>query len=306
MIVVRLMGGLGNQMFQYAFGKMLAIKNGTELKLDLSLLKGNSDIEHYVKRSFDLDIFDLKVEFATESEIAHFNGYTNASFLKKIYHKLNRVLKRRNLWIQNNHQFNRKHLKLSNNICIVGRWQSYKYFESVTNEIRRDFMVNSHFLTESIYTKLILTNNTKAVAVHVRRGDYVSNPYYSRTIGALNVDYYVKAYEYATKSIKGAIFYVFSEDIEWCQKHLDFIVNANFVLTDRSKKGMANDFNLITKCHNHIISNSTFSWWGAWLSENSKGMVIAPTRWAKESSFVPPEIYPVHWIKINNSFEEVN
>ncbi len=302
MILVRLQGGLGNQMFQYAFGKMLAIKNGTELKVDLTLLQQKSDAGIMVVRNFDLDIFELNPIIANEDEITYFNGYPNASLLKRMFYKIEKTIKPRKLIIQYQHEFSETQLNITDNSCIVGRWQSEKYFRDVSKVIYNEFRIKKEYLLNTIFQKQIAESEVP-VSVHVRREDVIEkngqkiiSPLVN---GNLDVSYYKDAVRYIQSKFEQPKFFIFSENTQWCEENLDFIPNAVLIKPERSKKGMAEDLFMITQCKHHIISNSTFSWWGAWLSENQDKIVVAPKKWSYTTAeFEPPYIIPDTWVKI--------
>lgn len=298
MIVVRLTGGLGNQMFQYAFGKMLAEKNNSKLKLDFTLLLERKPGEQFVYRDLDLDIFQFEPVFADPREIAFYNGYPSGSILQKAFFKISTIFRPRNLVIQQNHDFDYNHLNINDNSCIVGRWQSERYFLPIKEKILKDFKIKPEFLLNTEYESLI-KNSENPVSVHVRRGDYISNEFYRNKIGPLDESFYQKAYKKIISKVHNASFFIFSEDIEWCKKNLSYIKNAKFISPLKSKKGTATDMFLISLCRHHIISNSTFSWWGAYLSLHEDKVVIAPAKWAKDKDFIPPYIHPSDWIIID-------
>ncbi len=303
MILVRVQGGLGNQMFQYAFGKMLAKKNNTNLKIDTSLLIDAIQQKGAVIRNFDLDIFNITQEFATQKEITRFNGYPKGTLFERIYFKVSKLFSNANLLIQHQHTFNKQHLNVPNNTCIVGRWQSELYFKEAITEVVTDFEIKQSWLLNTEFTQHILANKN-AVSVHVRREDYVvdenNNVVRSGLVnGNLGLDYYVEAIKYIQSKIETPTFFIFSEDMEWCQNNLQFITNAIYVKTEKTKKGMAEDLHLIGLCKHHITSHSTFSWWGAYLSKNNSKIVIAPKQWSNTSSeFAPPHIIPTNWITL--------
>lgn len=297
MILVRLMGGLGNQMFQYAFGKMLAIKNSTDLQLDLSLLGKVNDGGKIIAREFDLDIFDIPFQFANQKEIESFNGYPDGSVLKRLWFKFSKLWSGKKLVLQENHHFLPNYLLLKDNTCVVGRWQSAIYFDAIESEIRKAFVVKNAFRLHSSYSERI-SNSASSIAIHVRRGDYVSNDFYKEHIGALDENYYKQAYDWMCSRISEPRFFIFSQDLEWCKSQLGFVKDAVFVSNESSKKGVAEDLHLLMSCKHHIISNSTFSWWGAYLSSNTEKIVVAPKIWANHKDFVPEFILPDEWIQL--------
>jgi hypothetical protein len=303
MILTRVQGGLGNQLFQYAFGKMLALKNNTQLKIDTSLLTDNLKNENAVIRNFDLDIFETTINFASQSEISFYNGYPDGNILLRAFHKADKVFRKRNLLIQDKHLFNHEHLNATSNTCIVGRWQSEKYFEEKKEAIIADFKIKSSWLLNSTANETI-ANAAVPISIHVRREDYVKdkngNVVRSGLVnGNLDVSYYLDAVNYFINLFPNAQFFVFSEDYNWCIQNLQFIPRAVFVKTEKNKKGMAEDLYLIGKCHHHITSHSTFSWWGAYLSSFDKKIIVAPKQWSfTTDDFTPPHIVPDSWVKI--------
>ncbi|MBK9285411.1 MAG: alpha-1,2-fucosyltransferase [Sphingobacteriaceae bacterium] len=303
MIIVRLQGGLGNQMFQYAFGKTLALKNNTVLKLDLTLLNSSNNADNAIKRDFELDIFNFKYELANENEIAFYNGYPNGNIFQRLLYKFQKFVHPRNLIIQEGNLFNPVYLETSDNACVVGRWQSEKYFEACRGEIINELTIKEELLTNSNYEREILNSNY-AVSLHVRREDVVlDNQKKVKRVhlgyNTLSIEYYQKAINYFINENKNCKFFIFSEDLDWCKKNLDFITNAVFVETEKSKKGMAADLHLMSICKSYITSNSTFSWWGAYLGKHQDKKIIAPIEWVNSTfELSPRNIFPESWIKI--------
>jgi hypothetical protein len=310
LILVRFTGGLGNQMFQYAFAKSIASKNNTELKFDVSLLGGDSNVKDLVVRHFDLDVFLLQEQWASKDEIVKFNGYDQPNLLQKVKYKIKRFSNKFPLIIQNGHDFNIEQIKgIGSSACIIGRWQSEDFFKENSETIKKAFDF-SHF-TPNTYSKEIVKQmkNGVAVAVQVRRGDYVTHPIYSKQIGALNKQYYLDAIELLTTYLSTGIpvtYYFISDDINWCKKNFNFMQNAFFVEQEKSKNGYVSDLWLLTQAQHSIISNSTFSWWGAYLGETSESIIIAPKNWLREKNASSNQFVPARWIKIDNEFELLN
>lgn len=297
MILVRLMGGLGNQMFQYAFGKYLAVKNETQLKLDLSLLK-NDGRAGTVVRSYALDIFKLNPIFATPFEIKKFNGSHSSTLLERAFYKGLRIFAPVNLVVQKGNVFEEELLSVKANTCVVGRWQSYKYFEKVADHIREEFIFKDP-LPKVLAPLVEKIRTSNSVSLHIRRTDYVSHSLYSNAIGSLPLLYYKKAVNKVLSELEDPNFFIFSDDIKWCRHNLNFIADPVFVEeTINLDNAAEKDLHLMSLCNNHIISNSTFAWWGAWLNKSEKKMVVAPVKWANSYDYDAVDIIPFNWIKI--------
>lgn len=296
MILVRLMGGLGNQMFQYAFGRYLSVKNNTKLKLDLTLLDSREGVG--VKRDYALDIFNIKPEFATSFEVKKYNGVTDSNIVERALFKIYRFVNPVNLVIQKGNNFEKRFLNIKPNTCVVGRWQSYKFFEQISDIIDLELRFKN-LLPHSLSNLVKEIQASNSISVHIRRTDYVSNSFYANSIGPLPIDYYSKAVQKINTLVAFPSYYVFSDDIEWCREHLDFLPKDTiYVNSSKFINSTEIDLHMMSLCNHHIISNSTFSWWGAWLNKSNEGIVIAPLKWANLLDYNPADIVPDNWIRI--------
>jgi hypothetical protein len=279
MITTKLIGGLGNQMFQYAIARHLAIKNGDALTLDLSELLKRDGI-NYTPRNFELDVFDIKYVAKTLSgDSGSFKDRLTLKYLRK---KVN----------ENGHNFDAKMLDLKGNIHLNGWWQNEKYFKGIENIIRKDFTLKPKAFTGSeILKKKIISTNS--VSVHFRFGDYLSNPTARAFHGILPSDYYKNSIKKMTELVPSPHFFIFSDDVDWVKTNFLFEQDHTFV-TPGNQNG-AFDMHLMSLCKHNVIANSSFSWWGAWLNQNPGKIVIGPTKWFNDT---PTEILPSRWIKI--------
>lgn len=308
MILARLTGGFGNQLFQYAFAKSTAKRLNTELVLDTSLLGKSDEDEQVVLRYFDLDLIKVEDRLASEKEVKKYNNISSSNTFDKLKLKANLKSGRVNWFIQKGHSLDHDQCAgVKDNTALVGRFQSEKFFKENKDLVKQNLnpsRIQVNEITKAVFDQ---NKNKKKVVMHVRRGDYVSHPIFSETIGALNPSYYEDALKKVKESINEGeelVVIVVSDDIDWCKEnlaHLDVI----FVEQERSKVGFASDFWLLTQANYSIISNSTFSWWGAWLAEahGLSEMVLAPETWSREKEATPENVVPERWIKINNSFE---
>lgn len=301
MIIIRLMGGLGNQMFQYAFAYVLSKKNKSLVKIDTTLLDDRlSPHEIVTHRELLLNkVFNVSLDFASKNDIEYFNGKTYNNLIGKSFNKIRQAIRSPSLVIEENRGFNPRYLNLKDDTCLVGSFQSEKYFYSDSQAIKNVFkfkypiMDISHELVDSLKSE-------NSVAIHFRRGDYVTSPLYSKKIGALALSYYIKAIDFIIEKVDNPVFYVFSDDINWCKENLK-VDHLSFYFVNDEHAGIyaSNYLQLLTKCKYYIISNSTFSWWGAWLSENnSNKIVVAPEQWFIEESLNDIDIVPENWIKL--------
>jgi hypothetical protein len=296
MILVRLMGGLGNQMFQYAFGRALSLKYETELVLDPTLLGDRSmPNEVATHRAFDLDIFNnLKYRLAKEKEVFLFNGNTQASAVQKASRKINTFFSPKKLVIQRNNELD---IESSDDTCYVGRWQSYKFFEGEDEIIKKDFQLPRPTIAgiEELADQI---KNCNSICVHVRRTDLISSELYSKTIGALDLNYYKRAMDIIYQMEKEPIYFVFSDDMTWCKQNIKADGKIQFVENAMAGDKAEGHLYLMTQCKHFIISNSTFSWWGAFLAENKTKKVIYPSQWFKDEALKNPYMSPKEWTGI--------
>lgn len=286
MIIINLKGGLGNQMFQYAFGRALAIKNNDDLKLDISSLNQAEKIGN-IYRPFSLDLFNIHKDLATPSEIEAYKK--PLSLLTKIKTRIQNTL-----WGDQSNLFKAEHLNQNGNLYLDGYFQSPLYFESI-----RVVLLNEFTLTSPLpkYGQEIIEQikSSKSVSVHIRRGDYQSNPVVKKQFGLCSKDYYQTAINKIHIDLKDVKFFVFSDDISWVKANLNLPEDSVFVSSPELKD--AEELTLMSTCQHNIIANSSFSWWAAWLNQNPDKLVIAPTPWFDTINY-DTHLIPKSWIMI--------
>lgn len=290
MIISKIFGGLGNQMFQYSFGKYLSIKNNDVLFFDTSFYKTRDK-----KRRFSLNVFYIDHnKIATRKEILVILGIYNNRIIKKIAKMIN--VKNKYLLEEKSFEFNDKFKKCKEkNVYLDGYFQSEKYFKEIDKIIKDDFHLKDGLLGEQ--AKMIKKNILKkeSVSIHIRRGDYISNPVINKYHGVLTLEYYQKAINIIKSKTNNPVFYVFSDDTEWCKNNLNNLSN-DLIFIEKQKD--YEDLELMKNCTHNIIANSSFSWWGAWLNENPNKIVIAPKNWFSDKTINTNDLIPETWIKI--------
>jgi len=291
MIISKLTGGLGNQMFQYAVGRHLAIKNNSVLKLDIS------EFRNYKLRNYDLSWFNIQENIATFEDLSHVLFPSD-----KTAHKVTKYIKMKIANVQQiqyvkeqDTNFHPEILTHNDNTYLDGYWQSEKYFSDIEDIIRKEFTVkskpdpiNEFYLGE--------IRDCESVSVHVRRGDYVSNPTTAQVHGFLGLEYYQKALSIILENTDRPHFFVFSDDPEWAEGNIKTDAPITYVKYNGAKN--YEDLRLMSACKHHIIANSSFSWWGAWLSPDREKIVIAPRRWFKSDRLNARDLIPESWHKI--------
>lgn len=293
MIAVRLMGGLGNQMFQYAVARRLAEDRKTSVIMDLAFFENPADVD--TPRHYELDCFELKPQFLLPSRRP---GEPDTSYVgakgKLLFAKHKLEGKAWKVYRERHHNFDPHAVELPDNSYLVGYWQTEKYFKSIRNQILKDFSIKTP-ATGKNKTLLKEIQNTNAISLHVRRGDYVSNTNANKFHGTKGQDYYQKALSVILPKCKNPVIYVFSDDPEWCKKNLRF--KQKTVYVEGNKKGFE-DMRLMSNCKHNILANSSFSWWGAWLNENSDKIVVAPKMWFNDPSVDTSDVIPESWVQV--------
>jgi len=286
MIIINLRGGLGNQMFQYAFGRKLSLKNNDVLKLDIDGLKRANEIGD-IYRPFSLGRFAIHKNIATSEEVLRLK-YPYGIFSKLWRWVKLHILKQANiLW-------HPPALNKKGDIFLDGYWQSPKYFNDI-----REILLKEFYLSDSLgdYGENIAQQiqNTDSVSVHVRRGDYTKNTRVIKDFGMCSEKYYQQASDHIKNNIQDPTYFIFSDDIKWVKENLPIADKSVFVsdlsLTDSS------ELFLMSQCKHNIIANSSFSWWAAWINNNQEKIVIAPTPWF-ENAIYDPSLYIDSWIQI--------
>ncbi len=298
MIVTKLMGGLGNQMFQYAAAKSISLKNNTELFLDLNFLLDRTPHENFTFRDFDLSIFNATYKIADKALTEHFLGSDNS--FKNIAIKVKKKISNKNFYYYHEpfFHFNPDFYQLKDNYYLEGYFQSEKYFSDNASIIRNDFIIQHPISkkTQSLLSEIQADNNS--VCLNVRRGDFVSNPLMAAEHGLLGLDYYHSAVHELMQIEKNITLYIFSDDVEWCANNLKFDVPAIFIDHTYAGEKFSTYLLLMKTCHHFIIPNSTFGWWAAWLGDYSDKIVIAPKNWFKDKSRNTKDVLPALWRKL--------
>jgi len=292
MIIVKLMGGMGNQMFQYAAGRKLAERHRTVLKLDLGFLLDRTPKENFVYRDYDLDVFNINAEFAQPYEISLFRS-SMANSLPRLLRKF--VHNKKHIKEHRDHHFNRKALNAPDNVYLDGYWQSEKYFADIEHIIRKEFEFELDSKCDAMAEKLRSVN---AICVNVRRGDFVNNPIASHFHGVCTLDYYHQCEKIIADKVSNPHYFIFSDDIEWCMENLTFKHEFTFVTHDFAGKKYEHYLHLMTMCNHYVIPNSSFAWWAAWLNPNKDKIVIAPKKWFHDKLINTKDLVPESWIRV--------
>ena len=295
MIIANLRGGLGNQMFIYAFGKYLAQKHNTELKLD------NSYYEDY-HRVYELNKLGIKEKFASQSEIEKLKVFKYKDILpirfikSKILGKESKKVPASSYILDSDINFRKKYLKLPDNVYLDGLFQSEKFFRGIKDILRQDFQLKNELdQANKSFLEKIKTSNS--VSLHIRRGDYITNSWAMKELGVCSIEYYKKSIDYIGSKIESPVFFVFSDDLEWVKNNFDIKQPCVYVDCNDGNTG-EKDLELMKNCKHHICANSSFSWWGAWLGEEVNTINIVPEKWFKGEYFNDKYLIPDRWVKL--------
>lgn len=284
MLIIQLTGGLGNQMFQYAATRAQAMRAGTELYLDkthfFTTPTGKKNL-----RQYELNCFNIIEQFKQPA----FHWFKKLLGIKRMYSGFN-------TYTEPHTQVDREFFNIKDNTYIEGFFQSEKYFIDIETVIRKELSFKLP-VTGKNAELLRQIQNSNAVSVHIRRGDYVNNPETFKVHGVCGSEYYREALQQMEQKITNPHFFLFSDDPEWVQQN--FNINHPFEIISHNKGSNSfEDMRLMSACKHNIIANSSFSWWGAWLNANKEKTVIAPARWYADPQYNTSDLTPSGWIKI--------
>lgn len=290
MIITKLIGGLGNQMFQYAIAYRLAKLSGTKLKMDIAgfeKYKLHKVAIHHLNTDFEHSVISKK----NINELI--SRYGMRRWIKKTG-----ILKPKIKIIKDKERGFQAELitHYNEDVYLDGFWQSEKYFSDVADEIRERLKV---ITPPSIPNQQLISKikSTDAVSVHIRRADYVTNAATLSFHGVCTMDYYLQAANIIKSKISQPVFFIFSDDIEWAKENINFNTEQYFADLNNADTNYE-DLRLMYSCSHHIVANSSFSWWGAWLNPGKEKIVIAPQKWYNNPEFNNDDIIPGTWTRI--------
>lgn len=294
-----MMGGLGNQMFQYAFGLVISKKLNQDFFFDLSFYEDQTERYDFTPRKLALNIFGLKLPQVSKSEISKFYRVIKpTTFTDKIY----RSISGRKYYLENGPHYDENVDKITNNTYCEGYFQDEKYFDNASEEIRGVFKFeNDRYLYDRKILQLYKEiTSSVSVCIHIRRGDYITNPTNAKIFGTLSKGYYLKAIDHIEKTINSKTKkYIFSNDPKWCQETFSGYSDITIIDENYSGPNGTTHFWLMTKCKHFIIANSSFSWWAAWLGNNPNKIICRPFPWFINNEFKSASVCPDSWFKIS-------
>ena len=273
-IVVNLIGGVGNQMFQYALGYVISKKTGFELLLDLSAYND------YKTRNFELSNFSFDYKVANVEDFSELN---KKHFLKKTLYK------------DKKKTFDSSVLKIKNSAYLKGFWQSEKYFL----DYRCDILKLFEFKDKNFIKNIELfsdVQNSNSVSINLRLGDYVTNEVNRRVHFVCKKEYYANALKYIAQKVDSPKFFVFSDDLEAAKEYLPDGYDYVFANTANWQE----DMYFMSQAKHNVVANSSFSWWAAWLNQNPDKIVVAPSKWFRDEARInDKDFVPKSWVKVS-------
>ena len=294
-VYIWMAGGLGNQLFQYAAGFAVARRLNCSLKLDLSRFEKGKE-----KRQFGLSRLGFPLQIATKEELKSWRPiYRLPKWVMLQWGTPNAVYPKR-VFFERDKFYEKDIKKIEAPIYLRGYFQSEKYFFDYGDEIRS--LVQLEKVNSShIQNILREIGKSQTVSVHFRLGDYVAGPTSYKFKGSCTPDYYLRAMALVRKIMPECQFLVFSDDLDQARKILPFDSRIMYVPGD--PENPIEDLILMSRCHHHIIANSSFSWWGAWLNPNPEKVVIGPRRWLSREYLRKWDLYdilPTDWITLDS------
>ena len=299
MIIIKLQGGLGNQLFQYGFVRALSLEYKREFAIDISWYKDKKKKYHPNHSITNFNIIEKRPSAIFLKYITLISRH-NRLLLKP----LNKISKFHMFWkllpnYINENTFNILDIPQNNILYFDGYWQNIKYFQKFESIIRKEFTLKHKLIGENEkYLNKIVSSNS--ISIHIRRGVYISDPHLFNLYPHCSLTYYYNVISYIVKKIQHPIFFVFSNEIEWAKKYVK--IDYPTVFIENSGPDYEHLF-LMSQCKHNIIADSTFSWWGAWLNNNPSKIIIAPKKWyndSKQNRIYMHNIIPQSWVTIKN------
>jgi hypothetical protein len=277
-------------MFQYAAGRALSLDRGVQLRLDVSDFAG-----YGLHQGFELSrVFSCRVDLAEPEDVYAVLGWQSSKRVRRIVARPELRFLRSPRFVVEPHFHHWPEISYAPQDCyLFGYWQSEKYFQTHAAEIRADFAFKPP-LTNRNSELVGQIAQVNAVSLHVRRGDYVSNSKTHATHGVCSLDYYRDAIRHISDRVERPYFFIFSDNMAWVKGNLKMDMPHQYIDHNKGAESY-NDMRLMSLCRHHIIANSSFSWWGAWLNPNPDKIVVAPRRWFANDTNVA-DLFPAAWV----------
>lgn len=295
MILVKLNGGLGNQLFQYAAGRSLAIRHGVELVIDTSAFKDLNGNGEDIFRPFGLQHFSPVARIANAADLTPFQRSKWSKAFDLLCISLG--ITRKGMYFREPYfHYFKNWKKLPDGVYLDGYWQSEKYFETIRSFLLKELSMPNSLSVATVDTAQNI-RSSNSVSIHVRRGDYLSIPKNKELYAVCGIEYYNQAIQQVKSFVNDPVFFVFSDDPNWCRENLklqDLVVVVDHNVGDNSYQ----DLYLMSLCKHNIIANSSFSWWGAWLNDHPEKKVFAPKVWFNHATKDTNDLIPSTWIKL--------
>ncbi|MEF9923191.1 MAG: alpha-1,2-fucosyltransferase [Muribaculaceae bacterium] len=288
MNIVRISAGLGNQMFQYAF--YLALKHeGEKVAIDTSEFLYRKHHQGYELQK----VYAIEPVYATKEQV-NLIADTSKSFWASLRRNVFKISRNTigTLLKEPNFNYQKDILKMQDTY-FQGFWQSWRYFDNISDEVKAQFTFRQPFSPENQICADAIAK-CQSVAIHIRRGDYTKKRRWEEIGSICSLEYYNWAIAHINAHILNPHFFIFSDDIKWAHKNIP-LENATFIEWNKGEESY-NDLHLMSLCKHIIIANSSFSWWGAYLNTNPDKIVIAPAIWYRHTP--TPDIIPQSWITL--------
>lgn len=289
MIIMKIIQGPGNQMFQYAYALAASKRIGTEFKLDLDWYNHHSDHRPYI-----LDRFNISAPEATQEEIEYIKTKNASNFIGYRWNLLRDKLAppHKKTVVQEDVQSVDWNLKRPHTTSYIeGYFTSEKFFNDFADDVKRELSFVGEMSDESKKTAELM-QNTNSVAISFRRGDFLTKEWQN----VCSLEYYQRAIMDIKKSVDNPTFFVFSDELNWVRDNINLGVEVHYM--DFNYPDYMQDMRLMTHCKNHIITNSTFSWWGAWLSGSNN--IICPEYWLNPNIETHKKEFNGSWVEFSH------
>lgn len=291
-VIARIEGGLGNQLFQYAAARSLADRLGCGLALDLRGLVQNGD------RPFQLDLYRIRAEIATPELLASLPDWRSTRWgrIRSALSLTMPALCSFPVFWPRSFAHDPRFEQITLPVYLVGYWQSEKYFAWNRAQLLHDIQLRAS-LPAAFASLQERISATHSVALHIRRGDYVSNAAAAQFHGLCDMGYYQRAVQALQDEHPDIEVFVFSDEPDWARAHLQLTVPMHVVDANPPDQGHI-DMELMRQCRHHVIANSSFSWWGAWRCESPGQRVYAPSRWFADPGVDTSDVIPARWTRL--------